>query len=129
MIDGYDRFIDLQTAISSKKAKVDMTKAHQVAREPFATATMRGIQLALSAGFVQTGKAVYTSSSVTVVGKKATIKTCLDQSRMKLVNRRDPSAPRWEARPPSKATVLLAHQGDSWLVTGYKGDEGACVSG
>jgi hypothetical protein len=129
VIDGYDRFIDLQTAISSGAQKGDVATFHKVAKEPFANQTMKGIALALSAGFVQTGKAVNTISSVTLVGETASIKTCLDQTHLNLINPSHPSAPRWEARPPSKGTVLLVRERDVWLVSGYKGGEGTCITG
>ena len=83
VIDGYDRFIDLPTAISTKAEKIDMAKVHKVAKEPFATVFLKGIDATLSAGFVQQGRAGYTTSSVTVAGEMATIKTCLDQTHMK----------------------------------------------
>ena len=129
VIDGYDRFIDLQTAISSKAVTIDMVKVHGVASEPFATSTMKDIDAALSAGFVQKGKTTNTISSVTSAGETATIDTCLDRTKLNLTNPTHPSAPRWKAQPPSKGTVSLAREGGSWLVAGYEGDKGACVTG
>jgi len=129
VIDGYDRFNDLQTAISTKVAKIDMAKAHRVAREPFASEYLKQLDGTLSAGFVQKGKVVNTISTVTVSGVAATIKTCVDQTHMTFSVPGNASAPPMGTRPPTMATVSLARQGDSWLVAGFKGDEGACVSG
>jgi hypothetical protein len=90
---------------------------------------MKDIDAALSAGFVQKGKSMNTISSVTFAGQTATINTCLDRTHLNLINPTHPSAPRWEAQPPSKGTVSLAREGGAWLVAGYKGDKGACVTG
>ena len=129
VIDGYDRFIDLQTAISTKAQKIDMAKAHKVAKEPFATEYLKGIDATLSAGYRQTGKAVVTVSSAIVAGNTATMKACLDQTHLNLINPGNPSAPRWEARPPALVTVSLVREGGSWLIAGLRAGEGSCVSG
>ena len=128
VIDGFDRFTDFRTAIFTKTEKIDMAKAHRVAKEPFATTYLKRIDATLSAGFVQTGRVVNTTSSVTVSGDKATVRTCQDQTHTKLVNP-DPSVPRVRTLPPAMATVSLVREGDLWLVAGFKGDEGPCVSG
>lgn len=129
VIDAYDRFIDLQTAISTKAQKIDMAKARQVAKEPFATEYLKKLEGTLVAGFVQKGKVVNTISAVTVAGNTATIKTCVDQTHMTFSVPGNASAPPVGTRPPALATVTLAHGRDSWLVSGSKGGEGACVSG
>ncbi len=129
VIAGYGRFTDLQTAISTKVAKIDMAKAHRVAREPFATEYLQQLDETLSAGFVQKGKVVNTISAVAVSGVTATIKTCVDQTHMTFSVPGNASAPPVGTRPPTMAIVSLARQGGSWLVAGFKGDEGACVTG
>lgn len=129
VIDGYDRFNDLITAIMSKAEKLDMAKAHKVAKEPFATTYLKGVDSTISAGFVQKGKVVRTVSSVTVAGDAATIRTCVDQTHMKLVNTGKNPGPAVQIPPPSWQTVSVVRQGDSWLVAGLKSSEGTCVSG
>ena len=129
VIDGYDRFNSLMTAISTKAEKIDMTKAHRVAKDPFATDYLKGVDATLSAGYEQTGKPNVTVSSVTVAGGTATMKACLDLTHLNLINPGSPSAARWEARPPARVTVSLVREGGSWLVAGMKGGEGSCVSG
>jgi hypothetical protein len=128
-IDGYERFIDLQTAISSKAEKIDMAKARRVAKEPFVTAYLKGVDATLSAGYEQTGKAVVTVSSAIVTGNTATVKTCLDLTHLNLINPGNPSAARWEPRPPTLVNVSLVREGGSWLVSGLKSGGGTCVSG
>jgi len=129
VIEGYDRFIDLQTAISSEAQKIDMAKFHKVAKEPFATEYLKGIDATLSAGYRQTGKAVVTASSAIIASNTATMKACLDQTHLNLINPSHPSAPRWEARPPALVTVSLVREGGSWLIAGIRAGEGSCVSG
>jgi hypothetical protein len=129
VIDGYTRFRDLYTAIWTKAEKIDMAKARQVATEPFATVSMKGIDAGISVGYVQKGMVVNTILSVAAAGDTATIKTCKDESRANFVNPGNPSAPRWSARPLVPVTVSLARKGHSWLVSGLKDDEGTCVSG
>lgn len=129
VIDGYDRFNDLITAIMSKAEKIDMAKAHKAAKEPFATTYLKGVDSTISAGFVQKGKVVRTVSSVTVAGDAATIRTCVDQTHMKLVNTGKNPGPAVQIPPPSWQTVSVVRQGDSWLVAGLKSSEGTCVSG
>jgi hypothetical protein len=129
VIDGYDRFTDLQTAISTKALKVDMAKAHQVAKEPFATEYLKKLEGTLVAGFVQKGRVVNTVSAVTITGNTAILKTCVDQTHMSFSVPGNASAPPVGTRPPALATVTLARERDSWLVSGSKGGEGACVSG
>jgi hypothetical protein len=96
-IDGYDRFNNLVPSIwaraLARAEKIDMAKAHQVAKDPFVTKYLRGVATGLLAGFVQTGKLVSTVSSVTTAGDTATIKTCLDQSHMKLIDMGNPCGP------------------------------------
>jgi hypothetical protein len=43
VIDGYDRFRDLMTAIRTKVKKVDVIEAHKVAKEPFATQYLQAL--------------------------------------------------------------------------------------
>ena len=129
VIDGYNRFTDFRTAIFTKTEKIDMAKAHRVAIEPFVTMYLKSVDATLSAGFVQTGKVVNTISSVTVTGSQAIVRTCQDQTHTKLINPGDSSVPTVGTLPPALATVSLVHNGDLWLVSGFKGDEGACVSG
>jgi hypothetical protein len=129
VIEGYDRFTDLQTAISTKALKVDMAKAHQVAKEPFATEYLKKLEVTLVMGFVQKGRVVNTVSAVTITGNTAILKTCVDQTHMSFSIPGNASAPPVGTRPPAVATVSLAREADSWLVSGSKGDEGACVSG
>jgi hypothetical protein len=74
-IDGYDRYNELITRIMSKAEQINMAKVHSVAKEPFATTDMKEVDATLSAGFVETGKAVDTILSVTLAGDKATVKT------------------------------------------------------
>lgn len=129
VIDGYDGFNNLITAIWTKSEKIDMTKAHRVAKDPFVTKYLKGIDAGLSAGFVQTGKVVSTVSSVTTTGDTATLDTCVDETQTKLINRGNPSGPQAQAPPPSRVTVSLVREGDSWLVAGLKGGGGACAAG
>jgi hypothetical protein len=126
VIDGYDRYSKMVSGLLSKKEKVSLAKARQVATEPYATTFLKDVDATVSAGFVMTGKTVNTISAVTTKGGKATIKTCLDLTRSKLAQ---PSAPAAKSLPPSRATVSLSRHGDSWLVDGLKAGEGACVSG
>jgi hypothetical protein len=97
VIDGYDRFNNLVPSIwaraLARAEKIDVAKAHQVAKDPFVTKYLRGVATGLLAGFVQTGKLVSTVSSVTTAGDTATIKTCLDQSHMKLIDMGNPCGP------------------------------------
>ena len=129
VIDGYDRFNELNTRLLSKAEKIDMARAHQVAKEPFATKILQDIAGTLSSGFVRTGKLADTLSAVTVVGETATIKTCLDLKDTKFFKPGSPSAAPLQNPPPAWATVSLAREGGSWLVSGLKGGEGTCVSG
>jgi hypothetical protein len=129
VIDGYAGFNTLMTAISTKGEKIDMPKAHRVAQEPFATEYLKGVDATLSAGYEQTGKPVVTVLSATVAGDTASMKACLDLTHLNLINPGNPSAARWEARPPARVTVSLVRKGGSWLVAGIKGGEGSCVSG
>ena len=129
VVDGYDRFTDLSTAIWTKAEKIDMAKVHTVAREPFATATMKDVDATLSTGYVQTGKVVNTISAVTVAGDKATIKTCYDQTHTKFINPRKTSAPAAQIPRPALATVSLTRVLGVWALTGFKGDQGTCVGG
>jgi hypothetical protein len=129
VIDGYGGFNSLMTAISSKAEKIDMTKAHGVSKEPFASEYLKGVDATLSAGYKQTGKPVVTVSSATVAGDTATMKACLDLTHLNLINPGNPSAARWEARPPARVTVSLVRESGSWLVSGIKSGEGSCVSG
>ena len=129
VIDGYDRFNDLITAIMSKAEKIDLAKAHKFAKEPFATTYLKGVDSTVSAGFVQEGKLVRTVSSVTVAGDAATIRTCVDQTHMKLVNTGKTPGPAVQIPPPSWQIVSVVRQGGSWLVAGLKSGEGTCVSG
>jgi len=126
VIDGYDRYSELVAALLTKIEKVDLAKARHVATEPYATTFLKDIDSTLSAGFVQTGKALNTISAVTSRGKRATIMTCLDLTHTKLTKQAAPPA---QNPPPSQATVSLVREGGSWLVEGLKADEGACVSG
>jgi len=129
VIDGYEGFNNLITAISTKAEKIDMAKAHRVAKEPFVTGYLKGIDSTLSAGYVDTGKAVSTTLAVTIAGGIATMKTCLDLTHTKTLNPGNSAAPPVQNPPPSRVTVSLAREAGSWLVTGLKGDEGTCVSG
>lgn len=129
VIDGFDGFNNLVASIWAKAEKLDMAKAHQFAKDPFATKYLTGVAAGLSAGFVQTGKLVSTVSSVTTVGDAATIKTCLDQTHLLLIDQRNPSGPRAQAPKPSRATVSLTRQGDAWLVSGIEDGKDACISG
>lgn len=129
VIDGYQQYNELVTRILSKAEKIDLAKAHQVAKEPYATKFLQGIDGTLSAGFVRTGKVAYTFSAVTVVGDSATIKTCLDLTPTKFFKPGSPSAAPLQNPPPSRATVSLAREGGSWLVSGLKDGEGTCVTG
>jgi hypothetical protein len=129
VIDGYAGFNSLMTAISTKTEKIDMAKAHRVAKEPFATEYLKGVDTTLSAGYEQTGKPIVTVSSATVAGDTASMKACLDLTHLNLINPGNPSAARWEPRRPSRVTVSLVLEGGSWLVAGIKGGEGSCVSG
>jgi hypothetical protein len=129
VIDGYDRFTGLYESIYTGAEKIDMAKVHKVAKEPFATATMKDIDATLSTGYVQEGKVVNTISSVAVVGVRATIKTCYDQSETRFINPGKASAPAAQIPKPALATVSLVREGGTWLLAGFKGDEGACVSG
>jgi hypothetical protein len=129
VIDGYDRFNDIMTGYRSKGSEIDMAKAHQVGQEPFVTEYLKGIVQSLATGYVDTGKAVSSTSSVTLVGSKATMKTCLDLTHTKPVNSGNPSAPPVQISPPNRVTVSLVRGADSWLVAGLKGGEGTCVSG
>jgi hypothetical protein len=129
VIDGFNRFTDFTMAIWTKAENIDMAKAHRVAKEPFATLTMKDIEEVLSTGYVEMGKRVYTISSVTAAGGTATVKTCIDQTQRKLINPADPSSPAARNPPPSMATVSLVREGGSWLVTGLKGGEGPCATG
>lgn len=129
MIDGYDRYTDLSTAIWTKAEKIDMAKVHKIATEPFATATMKEIDATLSAGFVQKGRVVNTISAVTLVGGKASIKTCYDQTHTSFTDPAHPTAPKVQIPSPSTGTVSLVRAGGSWLVSGYKDSGATCVSG
>jgi len=129
VIDGYEGFNDLIATIMSKAETIDLAKAHKVAKEPFATTYLKGVDSTISAGFVQKGKIVRTVSSVTVDGDAATIRTCVDQTHMKLVNTGKNPGPAVQVPPPSWQTVSVVRQGDSWLVDGLKSDGGTCVSG
>ncbi len=129
VIAGYDRYNELVTRILNKAEKIDMGKAHQVAKEPYATKFLQGIDGTLSAGFVRTGRVAYTFSAVTVVGDSATIKTCLDLTSTKFFKPGNPSDAPLQNPPPSWATVSLAREGGSWLVSGLKDGEGTCVTG
>ena len=129
VIDGYDGFTKLYESIYTGAEKIDMAKVHTVAREPFATATMKDVDATLSTGYVQTGKVVNTISAVTLAGDKATIKTCYDQTHTKFINPRKTSAPAAQIPRPALATVSLTRVLGVWVLTGFKGDEGTCVSG
>jgi hypothetical protein len=128
VINGYDRFIDLYEAISTKAEQINMTKFHKVAMEPLASVTMKNINRTLSSGLIQRGKVTNTISAVTVAGETATIKTCFDQSRTKLVEPGNPSR-KVRIPAPSNATVSLVRSGDVWMLSAFNGGEGACVSG
>jgi hypothetical protein len=129
VIDNYDGFSAQVDAIWSKAEVIDMAKVHKVAKEPFATTTMKSIDASLSMGLVRTGHVVDTISAVTVDGDKATIKTCYDQTKTKFTSPPKASLPPVQISPPSKATVTLAREGSSWLVTDFKGGQGPCVTG
>jgi len=129
VIDGYDRYNDLITAILAKTEKIDMAKIHLVATEPFATPYLKRVDATISAGFVQTGELVTTISAVRVTNERATIKVCEDQTHTRLTNPSHPSVPKVQTLPPALATLSLVRKGDAWLVAGFHGDEGACVSG
>lgn len=129
VVDGYDRFTDLSTAIWTKAEKIDMAKVHKIATEPYATATMKEIDATLSAGFAQTGRVVNTISAVTIVGGKASIKTCYDQTHTRFTDPAHPTAPKVQVPPPSMGTVSLVREGGSWLVSGYQDGSATCVSG
>ena len=129
VIDGYDRYTDLSTAIWTKAEKIDMAKVHKIATEPYATATMKEVDATLSAGFVQTGRVVNTISAVTIVGGKASIKTCYDQTHTKFTDPAHPAAPKVQIPPPSMGTVSLVREGGSWLVSDYQDGGATCVSG
>jgi hypothetical protein len=127
VIDGYDGFTRVYESIYTGAEKIDMARVHAVAKEPFATVTMKDVDATLSTGYVQAGKVVNTISSVTVNGDKATIKTCYDQTHTKFVNPGKASAPAAQIPPPTMATVSLMRERGVWLLTGFKGDEGACT--
>lgn len=129
VIDGYDRYNELITRILSKLEPINMDKVHRVAAEPYATTYLKRVEGTVSAGYVQTGELVTTVSAVTVAGKKATIKACEDQTHTRLTNPSRPSDPKVQTLPPALATISLVREGEAWLVAGFKGDEGACVSG
>jgi len=129
VIDNYDGFTAQLAAIWSKAEVIDMAKVHKVAKEPFATSTMKSIDATLSIGLVRTGHVVDTIAAVTVDGNKATIKTCYDQTHTKYSSSGKASLPPVQILPPSKATVTLAREGSSWLVTDFKGGQGPCVTG
>jgi hypothetical protein len=129
VIEGYDDFTSLYESIYTGAEKIDMAKVHKVAAEPFATSTMKSLDATLSTGYVQTGKVVNTISAVTVTGDKATIKTCYDQTHTKFINPRKTSAPAAQIPAPTLATVSLARVLGAWVLTGFKGDEGACLGG
>jgi len=129
VIDGYDGFTRVYESIYTGAEKIDMAKVHTVAKEPFATVTMKDIDATLSTGYVQAGKVVNTISSVTVDGDKATIKTCYDQTHTKFINPGKASAPAAQIPPPTIATVSLIRERGAWLLVGFKGDEGACARG
>jgi hypothetical protein len=113
----------------SKAEKIDMAKTRKVAKEPFATTYFKGVDSTVSAGFVQEGKLVRTVSSVTVAGDTATIRSCVDQTRMKLVDTSKTPGPPVQIPPPSWQTVSVVREGGSWLVAGLKSGEGTCISG
>jgi len=129
VIDGYDRFNDLMTAFRTNTAKMDLAKARSVAQEPFVTGYLQGISNQLSAGYIDTGKVLSTTSSVSVVGAAATMKTCLDATHTKLVNPGNPSAPPVANRAPNRVNVSLVRQAGSWLVSGLNDGGGVCVPG
>jgi hypothetical protein len=129
VIDGYDRFTELQTALSTKAQKIDVVRARRVAKEPYATKFLKDIDATLSSGYVQSGKVVNTISSVRITGGSAIITTCYDATHTKYTKPGNTSAPSIQMRPPSMATVSAVLQGHSWLVSGFKSGEGACVSG
>lgn len=129
MIGGYDRFNDLMTAFRTKAEKIDLAKGRQVAKEPFVTGYLKGIASTLSAGYVDTGKAVSTTLSVTVVRETASIKTCLDLTPTKLVSQGSSTVAPVQNPPPSRVTVSMVKEADAWRVSGLKGGEVACVSG
>jgi len=129
VIDAYDRYNTYIKSVLKKKQKIDMAKAHKVAKEPFASASLKEASTTLALGFVRTGAVVNTISSVTVAGgDTAIIKTCLDLTRSFFIKPADKSAP-VKNPPPSRATVSLSRAGGSWLVSGLKAGEGACVTG
>lgn len=127
VIEGYDRFNNLVTAFMTKAEAIDVAKARQVAKEPFASVILKGIDSTISAGFVQEGKLVRTVSSVVVAEDAATIKACVDETHMKIVNPGNPSGPAVRIPPPSWQTVSVVRIGRSWLVAGLKSGGGACV--
>jgi hypothetical protein len=108
-----------------------VANARRVAKEPFATEFLKDIDAGLSAGFVEEGKVVNTISSVVIVGETARIKTCFDQTHTKTMVPGNASTPpvRVGVPQPSMANVSLVRDGGSWLVAGFKGGQGSCVSG
>jgi hypothetical protein len=125
VIDGFNRFTDLQTAFMTKAERVDLARFRRVAKDPFATELTKGISGSIESGWVLKGKVVNTISAVTVVGNVATLKTCQDLTHTKLSTLSAVS----KNPPPSPMTISLARQADSWLVAVIKKDEGTCVSG
>ena len=129
VIAGYDAYNALMDRIRTKTEKMDMAKAHRVGQEPFIRKHLQQLDQQLSSGYVETGKAVDTTLSVTVVGRTATLNTCLDLTHIKLVNPGNPSAPPVKIPPPARVDVSLVRDADSWLVAGLKDGGGGCVSG
>ncbi len=129
VIAGYDAYNALMDRIRTKTEKIDMAKAHRVGQEPFIRKQLQQMEQQLSSGYVEMGKAVDTTLSVTVVGSTATLNTCLDLTHIKLVNPGNPTAPPVKIPPPARVNVLMVKDAGSWLVSGLKDGGGGCVSG